>query len=84
MPSPWLRSAAPRGVAALAAIISGAIGAWLGYRVPHAPGFGAVTAIIGANLAANLGLIALDIAAPATADDTVPGSARAETVPRPA
>ena len=43
-----------------------------------------MTAIIGATLAANLGLIALDIAAPATAGAAVPGSARAETVPRPA
>ena len=80
----WFRSAAPRGVAALAAIASAALGAWLGYQVPHAPGFGAVTAIIAATLATNLGLIALDIAAPATADDVVPGSAQAEAVPRPA
>ena len=80
----WFRSTAPRGVAALTAIACAAVGAWLGYQVPHAPGFGAVTAIIGAILAANLGLIALDIAAPATADVAVPGSAQAETVPRPA
>ena len=80
----WFRSAAPRGVAAFAAIARAALGAWLGYQVPHAPGVGAVTAIIAAILAANLGLIALDIAAPVTADATVHGSARAETVPRPA
>ena len=80
----WFRSTAPRGLAALTAIACAAVGAWLGYQVPHAPGFGAVTAIIGAILAANLGLIALDIAAPVTADAAVPGSARAETVPRPA
>jgi phage tail protein X len=43
-----------------------------------------VTAIIGAILAANLGLIAIDIAAPVTADVAVPGRARAETVPGPA
>jgi pimeloyl-ACP methyl ester carboxylesterase len=80
----WFRSAAPRSVAALAAIATAALGAWLGYQVPHAPGFGAVTAIIAAILAANLGLIALDIAAPVTADAAVPGSARAEAVPHPA
>jgi hypothetical protein len=68
----------------LTASASAALGAWLGYQVPHAPGFGAVTAIICAILAANLGLIAVDIAAPATADAAVPGSARAETAPRPA
>jgi pimeloyl-ACP methyl ester carboxylesterase len=80
----WIRSTAPRGVAALTAIACAAVGAWLGYQVPHAPGFGALTAIIAATLAANLGLIALDIAAPATADEVVLGSARAEAVPRPA
>ena len=80
----WFRSTARGGVAALTAIACAAVGAWLGYQVPHAPGFGAVTAIIGAILAANLGLIALDIAAPVTADATVPGSARDETVPGPA
>jgi pimeloyl-ACP methyl ester carboxylesterase len=80
----WFRSTAPRGVAALTATACAALGAWLGYQVPHAPGFGAVTAIIGAILAANLGLIAVDIAAPVTADAVVPGSAQAETVPGPA
>ena len=80
----WFRSTAHRGVAALTAIACATVGAWLGYQVPHAPGFGAVTAIIGAILAANLGLITLDIAAPVTADAAVPRSARAETVPGPA
>ena len=80
----WFRSSAPRGVAALVAIATAALGAWLGYQVPHAPGFGAVTAIIAATLAANLGLIALDIAAPVTADAAVPGPARAATAPGPA
>ena len=80
----WFRSTAPRSVAALAAIASATLGAWLGYQVPHAPGLGAVTAIIAATLAANLGLITLDIAAPRTADATVPGPALAETVPGPA
>jgi hypothetical protein len=68
----------------LTAIACAAVGAWLGYQVPHAPGFGAVTAIIGATLAANLGLIAVDIATPVTRDATAPGSARAETAPGPA
>jgi hypothetical protein len=80
----WFRSAAPSGVAALAAIASAALGAWLGYQVPHAPGFGALTAIIAAILATNLSLIALDITAPVMADEVVPGSSRAEAVPRPA
>ena len=80
----WFRSAAPRGVAAMAAVTSAALGAWLGYHVPHVPGFGAVTAIIAAILATNLGLIAVDIAAPATADDIVSIPARAEAVPHPA
>ena len=80
----WFRSTAPRGLAAVVTIVCAGVGAWLGYHVPHAPGFGALTAIIGATLAANLGLIALDIAAPVTAEAAMPGSARAEAVPRPA
>jgi pimeloyl-ACP methyl ester carboxylesterase len=80
----WFRSTAPRSVAAMAAVASAALGAWLGYQVPHAPGFGAVTAIVAAILGANLGLIALDVAAPATAEDVAPGPARAEAVPHPA
>ena len=79
----WFRSTARRGVAALTAIACATVGAWLGYQVPHAPGFGAVTAIIGAVLAANLGLIAVDISVPDTADAAIPGSARAKAVPRP-
>ena len=80
----WLRSAAPRGFAASTAIVCAALGAWLGYQVPHTPGFGAVTAIVGAILAANLGLIAVDIASPAPAGVAVPGPARAGTLPDPA
>ena len=76
----WLRSRAPHGIAALVAITTATVGAWLAYHVPHAPGFGAVTAIIGATLAANLGLIALDVATPETAEP----AARAEAVPGPA
>jgi hypothetical protein len=79
----WFRSTAPRGVAALTAIACAAVGAWPGYQVPHAPGFGAVTAIIGAILAANLGLIAVDIAAPVTADAAVPPLGTGRDRPRP-
>ena len=78
----WFRSSAPRSIGAVAAIACAATGAWLGFQVPHGPGLGAVTAVVGATLAANLGLIVLDIAAPVTADAAVPGSAPAETVPR--
>jgi pimeloyl-ACP methyl ester carboxylesterase len=80
----WFRPAALLGVAAVAALSTATLGAWLGYHVPHAPGLGAVTAVVGATLAANLGLIALDLASPATATAVVPGSARAEAVPGPA
>ena len=79
----WFRSTAPRNIAALTAIACAAIGAWLGYQVPHAVGFGALTAIIGAILATNLGLIAIDIVAPSTSGAAVPGSTRAEAAPRP-
>src|SRR5207342_3567930 len=77
----WFRPAAPRRVAALAALSTAALGAWLGYQVPHGPGLGAVTAIVGATIAANLGLIALDITASARARAAVPDSASAETQP---
>jgi pimeloyl-ACP methyl ester carboxylesterase len=80
----WFRPTTLTSVAAFAALTTAAIGAWLGYQVPHGPGLGAVTAVVGATLAANLGLIALDIAAPATADAAVPGPARSEAIPRPA
>jgi pimeloyl-ACP methyl ester carboxylesterase len=80
----WFRPTALHSVAAFAALSAAALGAWLGYQVPHGPGLGAVTAIVGATLAANLGLIALDLIAPARATGAVPGSARAEAVPRPA
>ena len=44
-----------------------------------------MTAVVGATLAANLGLIALDIAEPAMADAAVPGSGMGEkAIPRPA
>jgi hypothetical protein len=52
--------------------------------VPSAPGVGAVTAIVAATLAANLGLIALDVAAPATASAGEPNSPHPESLPGPA
>ena len=81
----WFRRAALGGVAACAALSTAMLGAWLGYHVPHAPGLGAVTAIVGATLAANLGLMTLDVAttpAAATADEL--GSGLPETIPGPA
>jgi pimeloyl-ACP methyl ester carboxylesterase len=58
----WLRRPAPTGIAALAALGTAVVGAWLGFHVPGMPALGAVTAIIGAMLGANLTLVALDIA----------------------
>ena len=81
----WFRPAAPGSVAAFATLSTAVLGAWLGYHVPHAPGLGAVTAIIGATLAANLGLIALDIATtPARNRRRSRARARGESLPRPA
>ena len=77
----WLRQAAPRSVGVFVALGTAALGAWLGYQVPHGPGLGAVTAVVGATLAANLGLIVLDIAASARARAVVPDSTSAETQP---
>ena len=79
----WFRPTTLSSVAAFAALSTAALGAWLGYQVPHGPGLGAVTAVVGATLAANLGLIALDITAPATATAVVPGSARSRGGPPP-
>jgi pimeloyl-ACP methyl ester carboxylesterase len=73
----WFRPAASGGIAAFAALTTATLGAWLGYHVPHGPGLGAVTAIVAATLAANLGLIALDVAAPAPA----PADAAAAAAP---
>ena len=81
----WFRPAALGSAAAFATISSAALGAWLGYHVPHAPGLGAVTAIIAATLAANLGLIALDVAtSPAAVPADEPKASQAATLPRPA
>jgi hypothetical protein len=80
----WFRRTAPAGIAAFAALGTAVLGAWVGFHVPSTPVAGAVTAIIGAILAANLGLIALDIAAPAAVVAYHPLSPRAETVVGPA
>jgi pimeloyl-ACP methyl ester carboxylesterase len=77
----WFRTAALGSVAAFTALTTATFGAWLGFHVPSSPGLGAVTAIVAATLAANLGLIALDIAAPATA---TAGEPHPETLPGPA
>ena len=74
----WFRPAASRSVGAFATLSTAVLGAWLGYHVPQVPGLGAVTAIIGATLAANLGLIAVDMTAgkevPVVAAETPPPS----------
>jgi pimeloyl-ACP methyl ester carboxylesterase len=68
----WFRTAALGSVAAFTALTAAAFGAWLGFHVPSSPGLGAVTAIVAATLAANVGLIALDVAAPAPAGASEP------------
>ena len=64
----WLRAGTSRGIAFATALGLAVAGAWLGFHVPHAPGVGALTAIVGAMLAANLGLIAVDVAGVAEID----------------
>ncbi|HST19170.1 MAG TPA: alpha/beta fold hydrolase [Gaiellaceae bacterium] len=81
--SGWLRRAAPLGLAALVVVSTAALGAWLGFHVPHTPALGAVTAIVGAILASNLGLSALDIAVPAARIAPQPVSPHAETLAGP-
>jgi hypothetical protein len=73
----WFKQSAPAGVPALIAVGAAALGAWLGFHVPSTPAIGPVTAIIGATLAANPGLIALDIAGRAlvVAGERVPNRA---------
>lgn len=63
----WYRPAGHGTMAALAAVATAALGAWLGFHVPDTPGLGPLTAIVGAILGANLALIALDVAVPAEA-----------------
>ena len=75
----WFRPAARGSIAAFTVLTTALLGAWLGYHVPHAPGLGAVTAIVAATLAANLGLIAFDVSsAPAAATVDEPGAAPAQ------
>jgi pimeloyl-ACP methyl ester carboxylesterase len=80
----WIRRTAPLGLGALVAVSTAVLGAWIGFHVPHTPAIGAVTAIIGAILAANLGLIALDIAGPAAVVAEEPVSPHAEALAGPA
>ncbi|HEY6053106.1 MAG TPA: hypothetical protein VIU86_04185, partial [Gaiellaceae bacterium] len=83
----WFRRAAsgmPASVGAFAALSTAALGAWLGFHVPGTPLLGALTAIVGATATANLGVIALDVAAPAPAGADEPGPPHAETLPGPA
>lgn len=77
----WYRPAAHGPIAAFAALSAAAIGAWLGFNVPDAPALGALTAIIGAILGANLALIALDVVLAATARAGVPEPPEATTLP---
>ena len=78
----WYRPTAHSPVAAVAALCSAVLGAWLGFHVPGAPALGALTAIIGAVLAANLALITVDVAVPEPAGE--PEVPQAETLPGPA
>jgi pimeloyl-ACP methyl ester carboxylesterase len=77
----WLRAGTSGRIAFATALALALAGAWLGFHVPHAPGVGALTAIVGATLAANVGLIAVDVAGAAEFDrrsaqtDALPGRA---------
>jgi hypothetical protein len=76
----WFRSGSLSYIAGFATLAAATVGAWLGFYVPHAPGMGAITAIIGATLAANLGLIVLDVARPKAVDARELSSRHLETV----
>ncbi len=62
-------------VGAAVALGAAILGAWLGYHVPATPLLGAVTGALGAVAAANLGLIALDVARIGERTATVPSVA---------
>ncbi|HSC91746.1 MAG TPA: alpha/beta fold hydrolase [Gaiellaceae bacterium] len=79
----WYRPAAYGMVAALVALSSAVVGAWLGFRVPDGPALGSLTAIVGAILGANLALIALDVLAPAAVPAGEPEAPQARTLPGP-
>ena len=51
------------------------LGAWLGYHVPATPLLGAVTGALGAVAAANLGLIAVDVARIGERAEPIPSAA---------
>jgi hypothetical protein len=74
----WLkhRSLPATRLAGAAVVLGTAVlGAWLGYHVPATPLLGAVTGALGAVAAANLGLIALDVATIGERPATVPSVA---------
>ena len=62
-------------VGAAAALGAAILGAWLGYHVPATPLLGAVTGALGAVAAANLGLIAVDVARLGERTETIPSIA---------
>ena len=62
-------------VGAAAALVAAILGAWLGYHVPATPLLGAVTGALGAVAAANLGLIAVDIARLGERAEPIPATA---------
>ena len=74
----WLKRDSPplvRLVGAAAALVAAILGAWLGYHVPATPLLGAVTGALGAVAAANLGLIAVDIARLGERAEPIPATA---------
>jgi hypothetical protein len=76
----WLkRGSLPVIKIAGAAVAIGAamVGAWLGYHVPATPLLGAVTGALGAVAAANLALIALDVATAGERTEAIPSVAAA-------
>ena len=80
----WFRPAAHGAVAAVAALSTAALGAWLGFHVPGAPALGPLTAIIGAILGANVALIVFDISTAEAAPAGEPVAPLAKTLPGPA
>ena len=73
----WLkRDALPaiKAGGAAAALGAATLGAWLGYHVPATPLLGAITGALGAVAAANLGLIAVDVARINARAERIPSS----------
>ena len=81
----WSRTAAAVSARTLTFVLAAGgaavLGAWLAFHVPSAPALGALTAIVGGTLGANLALIALDVAAPATVRAVEPEAPHATTLP---